>query len=54
MTGDRTVTADEVPQELVDLLDERAGKTHSRKGSVLATLAEILTRYDELRETISR
>lgn len=36
------------PQELVDLLDQRAGKVHRRDGVVLRTLAEILTRYDEL------
>lgn len=35
-----------VPRELVDLLDERAGKKHSIDGPVLATLAEILARYD--------
>lgn len=39
----------EVPQELIDILDERAGKKHSREGRVLTTLAEILTKYDELR-----
>jgi hypothetical protein len=48
------MTADEVPQELIDLLDERAGRKHSRTGSVVSTLAEILTLYDELkRETRS-
>lgn len=41
---------DEIPQELVDILDERAGKKHSRAGIVLLTLAEILTKYDELLE----
>lgn len=40
----------EIPAELVDILDERAGKKHSREGQVLRTLAEILTKYDELRE----
>jgi hypothetical protein len=39
----------EIPQELVDLLDERAGKRHSREGRVLITLAELLTRYDEIK-----
>jgi len=38
------MTPEEIPQELVDLLDERAGKQHSRTGTVLSTLAEILTR----------
>jgi len=44
------MTPDEIPQELVDLLDRRAGRLHRRGGTVLSTLAEILTRYDELRE----
>jgi hypothetical protein len=43
------MTPTEIPQELIDLLDERAGKKHSREGRVLSTLAEILTRYDELK-----
>ena len=40
------MTPEQIPQELVDLLDERAGKKHSRDGAVLTTLAEILTRYE--------
>jgi hypothetical protein len=49
------VTPEEVPAELIELLDLRAGRTHSRTGSVVAALAEILTRYDELRcEHLSR
>ncbi len=43
------MTPAEIPQELVDLLDERAGRRHSRDGSVLRTLAEILTRFDQMR-----
>lgn len=43
------MTIDEIPQELIDILDERAGKKHSKTGSVLKTLAEILTRYEEIR-----
>lgn len=43
------MTPDEIPQELVDLLDERAGRRHSRDGTVLRTLAELLTRYDQIR-----
>lgn len=39
----------EIPQELIDILDERAGKKHSREGQVLTTLAEILTKYDEMK-----
>lgn len=44
------MTPEDVPQELIDLLDDRAGKRHSRTGTVVRTLAEILTRYDELRQ----
>lgn len=40
---------EEIPPELVALLDERAGKRHSADGPVLAALAEILTRYDQIR-----
>jgi hypothetical protein len=40
----------DIPQELVDHLDRRAGRKHSRDGVVLATLAEILTLYDFLKE----
>jgi hypothetical protein len=43
------MTGGEIPQELIDILDSRAGKTHSRRGSVVTCLAEILTRYDEIR-----
>jgi hypothetical protein len=43
------VTPEEIPQELVDLLDRAAGRAHSRAGSVVRTLAEILTRYDGVR-----
>jgi len=42
------MTPQEIPQPVVDLLDERAGRRHSREGSVLRTLAEILTLYDRL------
>lgn len=41
----------DIPQELLDILDERAGKRHSREGSVVRCLAEILTRYDEMRQS---
>ncbi len=43
------MTPDEIPQELIDILDTAAGRTHSRDGSVLRTLAQILTRYDQIR-----
>lgn len=41
------MTPDEIPQELIDILDKRAGKKHSRSGPVVATLAEILTAYEQ-------
>jgi hypothetical protein len=31
------------------ILDARAGRAHGRSGSVASTLAEILTRYEELK-----
>jgi hypothetical protein len=40
--------ASEIPQELVDILDDAAGKKHSRSGPVLTTLAKILTRHEEM------
>lgn len=48
------MTADEIPQELVDILDQRAGKPHGRNGPVLVTLAEILTRWEEIRDDRNR
>jgi len=41
---------EEIPQEIIDILDEAANKKHSKEGIVLQTLAKILTRYDELCE----
>lgn len=43
------MTPDEIPQELIDILDKAAGKQHSRTGSVVTCLAEILTRYDQMK-----
>lgn len=43
------MTPEEIPDELVQMLDEAAGKEHSRQGPVLTTLARILTRYEEIR-----
>jgi hypothetical protein len=37
-----------VPQRLIDILDTRAGKVHSRDGQVVETLAEILTEYNHI------
>jgi hypothetical protein len=42
------MNVNDIPQELIDLLDKRAGKKHSRDGVVLTTLAEILTLYNRL------
>lgn len=42
------MTPEEIPQELIDILDERAGKAHSLAGPVVAALAEILTRYQQI------
>lgn len=39
----------EIPQELLDILDRAAGREHARTGSVVATLAAILGRYNELK-----
>lgn len=41
--------AEEIPEELINILDDRAGRKHSRTGSVVACLAEILTEYDRIR-----
>jgi hypothetical protein len=41
--------AEEIPPELTGILDRAAGMNHSRTGSVMRALAEILTRYDEIR-----
>lgn len=40
--------AEDIPPELVAILDNRAGKAHSPEGTVLQTLAEILTEYDRI------
>ena len=39
------MTPDQVPQNLIDILDQAAGKKHSRTGSVVQCLADILTEY---------
>jgi hypothetical protein len=43
------VKPEEIPAELVAMLDQTAGRTHSRNGRVVTALAAILTRYEELR-----
>lgn len=42
------MTPGQIPQVLVDILDERAGKVHSATGPVMSALAEILTEYGKL------
>jgi transcriptional regulator of acetoin/glycerol metabolism len=39
-------TPQNLPQDLVEILDRKAGKVHSEEGSVRAALAEILNEYD--------
>lgn len=41
---------EQIPPELMAILDERAGREHSRTGSVARALAEILTRWEEIRD----
>ena len=43
----------DVPGELIAILDRAAGREHARTGPVVACLAEILTRYDELIGTLA-
>jgi hypothetical protein len=45
------VTPEQVPDNLIEILDRRAGKRHSRQGSVVSCLAEILTEYDRSRNS---
>lgn len=43
--------ADEIPDALRALLDERAGRVHSESGAVASALAEILTRHEAMVRT---
>ena len=43
-------TAETIPAALVEILDTQAGKVHSPTGAVRSCLADILNRYDELRD----
>ena len=45
------MTPEEIPEELKRILDQRAGKEHSRQGPVMAALAEILTQHQKMLET---
>lgn len=42
--------AEDIPAELVAILDKRAGKVHRPDGTVMQVLAELLTEYDRLKE----
>jgi predicted membrane chloride channel (bestrophin family) len=43
------VSTNNIPREIVSLLDERAGKEHSLDGDVMATLLQILNRWERIR-----
>lgn len=48
------MTPEQVPAELVAMLDADAGKAHATQGPVLASLARILTRHEQqLREQVA-
>lgn len=40
----------DIPQELIDLLDRAAGKEHSKEGTVLTTLGQLLDLAEKLRD----
>lgn len=40
----------EIPEEVVELFNELASKTHRRDGYALQALAKILTKYDEIKQ----
>lgn len=46
------MNVDDIPPELVALLDARAGRKHTRDGTVLRTLAELLTLFVALQEAV--
>lgn len=46
------LTPETIPQELIDILDRAAGREHSRTGTVVGTLAEILTAWERLRSRL--
>lgn len=43
------MTPEQIPPELIRMLDEAAGRQHTGTGTVATTLAAILTRYDQLK-----
>lgn len=48
------MTPEQVPERLIRILDDRAGRTHSRTGSVVSCLAEILTEDRRMTRTLLR
>lgn len=50
--GSARVAVGDIPQELIEILDRAAGREHSRTGSVVGTLAEILTAWERRRATL--
>lgn len=49
ITGGRPpIAPEDVPQELIAMIDAAAGKEHGRQGSVVRNLAEILTRFRDI------
>lgn len=39
--------AEDVPQEIIDLVDRAAGKLHSHTGVVVQSVAEVLTAWEQ-------
>jgi hypothetical protein len=46
-----SMTGFDIPQELVDMLNTAVGHEHKRQGKVLGCLADILSRYEEMRQS---
>lgn len=44
-----TVRVEDIPPEIIALVDERAGRVHSAEGRVLSALAEALEMWDRIR-----
>jgi hypothetical protein len=43
------MTPEEIPHELIEMLNRDAGKEHNRNGRAVRSLAAILTRYEQIR-----
>ncbi len=44
--GWKVIETADIPEDMVELLNERAGTAHSPDGRVLTTLAELLTLWE--------